>query len=134
MYFSSLHGHGTSFSPGTSGAPTECMQGTTRFKSLSISANTGAPTRAMIRMFTTTYGESVSSTPICDIGDPTGPMLNGSTYMVRPRMQPLNSRFNVLRISNGFTQLLVGPALSLDSEQIYVLSSTRATSLASERA
>ena len=33
--------------------------------------------RAMMRMLTTTYGESVSCTPIRDIGPPTGPMLNG---------------------------------------------------------
>src|SRR5271168_9584 len=110
------------------------MHGTTRFSSLSISLNTWRPMRAMMRMFTTTYGESVSCTPICDMGDPMGPMLNGSTYMVRPRMHPLNSFFRVLRISYGFTQLLVGPALSFDSEQMNVRSSTRATSLASERA
>ena len=30
--------------------------------------------RVMIRMFTTTYGESVISTPTFDDGDPTGPM------------------------------------------------------------
>src|SRR5271169_2777915 len=120
MYFSSLHGHETSVAPGERGAPTECMQGTSRFKSLSISANTGEPMRAMIRMFTTTYAESVSWTPICDIGDPTGPMLNGSTYIVRPRMQPLNRRFSFLRIANGSSQLFIGPALSFDSEQINV--------------
>ena len=44
--------------------PRECMHGTTRFSSLSISANTGSPMRAMMRMFTTTYGESVSCTPM----------------------------------------------------------------------
>ena len=43
MYFSALQGHGTSFSPGASGAPTECMQGTTRFSALSISLNTRQP-------------------------------------------------------------------------------------------
>ena len=62
---------------GPSGAPTECMHGTTRLMSLSISANTGAPIRAMIRIFTTAYAESVSCTPICDIGEPTGPIENG---------------------------------------------------------
>ena len=56
-------------------------------------------------------------------------MLNGSTYIVRPRMQPLKSSFSFLRISNGFTQLFVGPALSFESEQMNVRSSTRATSL-----
>src|SRR5215204_1511427 len=88
----------------------------------------------MMRMFTTTYGESVSCTPICDMGDPMGPMLNGSTYIVRPAMQPLKSPFNVFRISKGFTQLFVGPAASLDKAQINVRSSTRATSVGSERA
>ena len=61
-------------------------------------------------------------------------MLNGSTYIVRPAMEPLNSSFSCARISNGFTQLFVGPALSFDSEQMKVRSSTRATSLGSERA
>ena len=84
MYLSSLQGHGTSCCPGASGAPTLCMHGTTRRTSRSISSNTGMPVRAMIRMLTTTYGESVSWTPTCDIGEPTMPMLNGSTYMVRP--------------------------------------------------
>src|SRR6185295_20107756 len=90
--------------------------------------------RAMMRMFTTAYGESVSCTPICDIGDVTGPMLNGSTYIVRPFMHPLKSPFRVFRISKGLTQLFVGPAASFDSEQINVRSSTRATSLGSLRA
>src|SRR3569832_1185042 len=127
MYFSLLQGHGTSFCPGSSGMPTECMHGTTRLMSLSISANTNVPMRAMIRMFTTTYGESVISTPICDIGDPIGPMLNGSTYIVRPRMQPSNNPFSFRRIEYGSSQLLVGPAPSFESEQINVRSSTRAT-------
>ena len=61
-------------------------------------------------------------------------MLKGSTYMVRPRIEPLKSSLSFLRISYGSSQLLVGPALSLDSEQMKVRSSTRATSLASERA
>ena len=38
-----------------------------RASPLSISAKTGRPMRAMMRMFTTTYGESVSWTPICDM-------------------------------------------------------------------
>src|SRR5258706_14786108 len=116
MYLSLLHGHGTSVCPGPNGIPTLCMQGTTRLVSLSISWNTGRPIRAMIRMLTTTYGESVSCTPICDIALPTGPMLYGSTYIVRPFMHPLNRAFSVRRISNGFTQLLVGPAASFESE------------------
>src|SRR4051794_11949082 len=122
MYLFLLHGHGTSGCPGPSGMPTLCMHGTTRLVSLSISWNTGRPIRAIIRMLTTTYGESVSCTPICDIAEPTGPMLNGSTYMVRPFMQPLNRPFKVRRISKGLTQLLVGPAASFEREQMKVRS------------
>ena len=61
-------------------------------------------------------------------------MLNGSTYIVRPAMQPSNSTRSFFRISNGLTQLFVGPAASLESEQMNVRSSTRATSLESLRA
>ncbi len=35
--------------------------------------------RVMIRMFTTTYGESVSSTPSCEMRPPSGPIENGTT-------------------------------------------------------
>src|SRR5580692_10750040 len=104
MYFSLLQGHATSFCPFFSGAPTLCMHGTTRFEFLSISSNTFLPIRAMILMLATTYGESVSCTPICDIGDPSGPMLNGRTYMVRPAIDPLNSSLSLRLISYGFTQ------------------------------
>ena len=76
----------------------------------------------------------MSCTPICDIGEPTGPMLNGRTYIVRPRIEPSNSAFSLRRISNGSSQLLVGPAASFESEQMKVRSSTRATSLGSDRA
>src|SRR6478609_2515370 len=116
MYFSALQGQGTSGWPGASGAPTLCMHGTTRLELRSISFRTGSPILAMIRMLATTYGESVSCTPICDIGEPTGPMLYASTYIVRPRMQPLKISLSFRRISTGLTQLLVGPALSFDSE------------------
>lgn len=47
-------------------------------------SRTGVPIRVMMRMLATTYGESVSSMPIFDRGEPRGPMLNGVTYMVRP--------------------------------------------------
>ena len=45
-------------------------------------------------------------------------MENGTTYMVRPFMQPSNSGFRVARISAGAIQLLVGPASSFFSEQM----------------
>jgi hypothetical protein len=49
---------------------------------------------------------------------PSGPMLNGTTYMVRPFMQPSNSGCSVARISAGAIQLLVGPASSFLAEQM----------------
>jgi len=90
--------------------------------------------RVMIRMFTTTYGESVISMPSRPIGEPTGPIENGMTYIVRPRIEPLNRPVSVARMSLGSRQLLVGPASSSFSEQMKVRSSTRATSDGSERA
>jgi hypothetical protein len=60
-------------------------------------------------------------------------MLNGTTYSVRPRMQPSKSPASVAFISAA-AQLLVGPASSLFTEQMKVRSSTRATSDGSERA
>ena len=62
------------------------------------------------------------------IGEPSGPIENGTTYIVRPSMQPSNSSLSVSRISAGSRQLLVGPASSSRSEQMKVRSSTRATS------
>src|SRR4051812_7909495 len=61
-------------------------------------------------------------------------MQNGTTYIVRPRMQPANRPSSFLRISPGSAQWLVGPASSSRSEQMKVWSSTRATSLGSESA
>ena len=49
---------------------------------------------------------------------PSGPMENGTTYMVRPFMQPSNSGCNVARIWAGSIQLLVGPASSFWAEQM----------------
>src|SRR5919202_1509025 len=90
--------------------------------------------RVMIRMLTTTYGESVNSTPIRAIGDPSGPIEKGATYIVRPLMQPSKSQLSVSFISLGATQLLVGPASVWLTLQMKVRSSTRATSPGSERA
>ena len=44
----------------------------------------------MIRIEAATYAESVSCTPISAIGEPSGPMLNGTTYIVWPRIAPRN--------------------------------------------
>ena len=131
MYLSSaLHGQGTSFCPGSSGAPTECRHGT---KSPSRRARRAprVPMRVMIRMLTATYGESVSSTPMCAIGEPSGPMQNGMTYIVRPRMQPSKSAVEALPSSRSGSTPVVGRAgvVLARREQMKVRSSTRATSL-----
>src|SRR5918996_4160171 len=68
------------------------------------------------------------------IGEPSGPIEKGTTYIVRPRIEPRKSPFSVWRISPGARQLFVGPASSSRSEQMKVRSSTRATSPGSERA
>ena len=59
------------------------------------------------------------STPSALIFEPSGPMQNGTTYIVRPRMQPSNRpTFSSARIPAGSRQLLVGPASSSFSEQM----------------
>ncbi len=74
------------------------------------------------------------STPSWEIGEPSGPIENGTTYMVRPRIEPRKSSTSSAFIAAGSRQLLVGPASSAFSEQMKVRSSTRATSLGLERA
>ncbi|CAM5475613.1 hypothetical protein SBADM41S_11567 [Streptomyces badius] len=77
------------------------------------------------------------STPIAESGEPTGPMQKGTTYMVRPRMDPRKTPFSpvkISRISAGSFQWLVGPASFSSLEQMNVRSSTRATSVGSEAA
>src|SRR3954468_7591211 len=134
MYLlSGFAGHGTSSAPSSSGAPTECRQGTNWPSSPSVSS-AAWPMRVMIRMLTATYAESVSWTPISASGEPIGPIENGTTYIVRPRIAPSNSSFSSARISSGSRQLLVGPASSSDWEQMNVRSSTRATSPGSDSA
>ena len=60
-------------------------------------------------------------------------MEKGTTYMVRPRMEPAEQPVQSLRASrSGSRQLLVGPASISFSEQMKVRSSTRATSPGSE--
>ena len=65
---------------------------------------------------------------------PSGPIENGTTYIVRPRIEPSNSFSTSSRMSCGARQLLFGPASSSFSVQMKVRSSTRATSPGSERA
>jgi hypothetical protein len=66
------------------------------------------------------------------IGEPNGPIEKGTTYIVRPRIDPVNSSVNSARISAGSRQLFVGPASRSSAEQMKVRSSTRATSPGSE--
>ena len=87
MYLVSLQGHGTSASPGASGLPTEWMALTKKPSSPSLSS-TAVPMRVMIFIETTTYGLSVSSTPSFGSSAPSGPMQKGTTYMVRPCIEP----------------------------------------------
>ena len=68
--------------------------------------------RVMIRMLAATYAESVSCTPMWAIGDPSGPIENGTTYIVRPFIAPVYSFVISARISSGSRQLLFGPASS----------------------
>jgi hypothetical protein len=68
------------------------------------------------------------------MGEPSGPMLNGTTYIVRPRMAPRKSPSSSSFISAGARQWLVGPASISRSLQMKVRSSTRATSPGSDRA
>src|SRR4051794_33666220 len=79
MYlFSASHGHGTSASPSARGAPTEWTHGTNS-PSEPNTSSAPWPMRVMIRIDTATYAESVNSTPMWAMGDPSGPIENGTT-------------------------------------------------------
>ena len=137
MYFSTLQGQVVSgeampFSS-NSGAPTECRAGT-HSAPAEMRSSTSVETRVMMCMFKTTYGESVISMPKRAWGELIGPIENGTTYMVRPRMLPLNRLRKRFFIHCGSRQLLVGPASSSCALQMNVRSSTRATSAGSVRA
>ena len=132
MYLVSLQGHVTSFWPGSRGYPTEWRQ---RTNSPSPRRSSAAwPMRVMMRMDMTTYSESVNCTPILGSSLSSGPMPNGTTYMVRPRMLPRKCSVISAFILSGSTQWLVGPAPSSVAEQMNVRDSTRATSEGLERA
>ena len=53
------------------------------------------------------------STPTFEYGDPGGPIRNGTTYIVRPFIDPRKSGVSFSRAASGAIQLLVGPASSL---------------------
>src|SRR5579875_3098049 len=133
MYLVSLHGHGTSFWPGSSGAPTECRHFTKKPSSPSFSS-AAVPIRVITFLATTAYSESVISTPSLGSSAPSGPIQKGTTHMVRPRIQPRYRSVIVDRILTGSIQLLVGPASISRSAQMKVRDSTRATSDGSDNA
>src|SRR2546422_3382512 len=112
-----LLGQAVSCSLDSSGAPTECNP-LTNSPSVPSAWRTFAPTRAMMCMLATTYGESLISTPIFEIGEPSGPMQYGMTYMVRPRIDPVKSCVSFSLIFPGSSQLLLGPASSFVAEQM----------------
>ena len=119
MYLVSLHGHATSSWPGSSGAPSECSAGTKSSPAgPSNNGSTEAPIRVMIFIDATTYSESVISTPSIGRAAVVGPMQNGTTYMVRPRMHPRYSSVMTAFISAGSRQLLVTPASDSSREQM----------------
>src|SRR3982750_5000828 len=98
------HGQGTSFWPSARGIPTECRHWTNSPSPSALRAL--LPIRVMIFILTTTYGESVICTPNCDIGEPIGPMQNGITYIVRPRLEPSNLRVREAFFSAAALHLL----------------------------
>ena len=71
---------------------------------------------------------------MCAMCEPSGPMLKGTTYIVRPRMQPwkrpVERRAHLRRID----PVVRGPGVSFVREQMKVRSSTRATSEGSDHA
>jgi len=108
-------------------SPSECRH---RVKSSEAPrcASAGCPTRVMIRMLSTTYLLSVISTPTLEKRDPGGPIRNGTTYIVRPFMDPVKSGVSRIVASAGAIQLLLGPASSFRAVQTKVRCSVRATS------
>lgn len=81
-----------------------------------------------MRMLSTTYMLSVSSTPILPKLDPTGPIENGTTYIVRPFIEQVKISPPHRYPSSGDIQLLFGPASSFLLVQMKVKCSVRATS------
>ncbi len=89
MYLlSASHGHGTSASPG-------CERGADRVQARHPLAVAEHVERALTHAGhdphadTATYAESVSCTPMWAMGEPSGPIENGTTYIVRPFIAPV---------------------------------------------
>ena len=110
MYlFSALHGHGTSAWPRLERRADRVHAR----HELAVGAEhveRGLAHAGHVRMLTATYAESVSCTPMCAMGEPSGPIENGTTYIVRPRIAPVNELEHLGPHLAGSRQLLVGPA------------------------
>ena len=85
-----------------------------RLKSFELPSISSAarPMRVMMRMLRTTYALSVSSTPTFEWATRVGPMTYGTTYIVRPFIEPSKSPPSFSYASSGAIQLFVGPASS----------------------
>jgi hypothetical protein len=60
----------------------------TKKPSVPIFSSAAVPIRVITFIEATTYSESVISTPSLGSSAPSGPMQNGTTHIVRPRMLP----------------------------------------------
>src|ERR1700739_2011026 len=109
-------------------SPVECKPGTKSDED-PMRSSAALPMRDIMRILATTYGLSVTSTPALLMGESTGPMMYGTTYIVRPRIAPLNSAPILCLAAPGSIQLFVGPTSSLLGVQMKVRCSVRATSL-----
>src|SRR6202007_3434164 len=105
----------------------ECKPGT-KSEEEPMRSRATLPMRDIMRMLATTYGLSVTSTPALLIGEFTGPMTYGTTYIVRPRIAPSKSAPILCLAAAGSIQLLVGPTSSFAGGQIKVSCSVAATS------
>ena len=69
------------------------------------------------------------------IGEPSGPIENGTTYIVRPFIEPLKRPLELLAHLGRVAPVVGRPGVAPRArEQMKVRSSTRATSPGSERA
>ena len=130
MYFSLLHGHGTSFWPGASGAPTVCMHGTTRLSSLSISRKHGSADARHdphVDDDVRRVGQLHADLRHRRADRPHAERQHVHRAAAHAAVEQAPSACGASR--TGSSQLFVGPAPSFESEQMKVRSSTRATSL-----
>ena len=117
---SSLHGHGDVLPAPASGCPTECSAGT-KSPSLADEVEGGLPMRVMMRIDTTTYGESVSSD--AELGDARAERAHreGDDVHRAALHAPANFSLSVARMATG--RPVVGRAgVLLAAEQMKVRS------------